>query len=229
MTRAERLLALLQILRRHRYPVQGAKLAEELGISLRSVYRDIAALQSQGADIAGEPGVGYMLRPGFTLPPLMFTPEEIEAIVLGSRWVAERADDALGLAAKNALAKVSAVLPTELRIELENSTLLVVPGEPVASGAVDLSIIRSAIRKERKIEIEYLDVEGRASQRVIWPFALGFFERVRIVAAWCELRGTFRHFRVDRIAAAILTETRYPCRKQVLLGKWREQERIPSR
>ena len=121
MSRAERLLELMQCLRRHRYPVGGAALASELGISVRTLYRDIAALQAQGARIDGEPGVGYVLRPGFMLPPLMFSEDEIEALVLGSRWVADRADDPLGRAARNALAKIAAVLPTDLRKSLHRS------------------------------------------------------------------------------------------------------------
>lgn len=227
MSRTERLLALLQILRRHRYPVAGATLAEELGISLRSLYRDIATLQAQGADIEGEQGLGYVLRPGFTLPPLMFSQEEIEAIVLGSRWVADRADDQLGLAAKNALAKISAVLPPELRQALESSALLVGPGEPVVMGEVELETIRRAIRSEHKLVIEYTDGGDLPSHRTIWPFALAFFERVRIVVAWCELRQAYRHFRTDRITALTVTETRYPRRRQVLFKEWRELEGIP--
>lgn len=227
MSRAERLLALLQLLRRHRYPVAGAALAAELGISLRSLYRDIATLQAQGADIEGEPGIGYVLRPGFMLPPLMFSQEEIEAIVLGSRWVADRADDALGLAAKNAMAKIAAVLPGELRTELEASALLIGPGEPVVVGQVELETLRRAIRMEHKLEIEYADGGNQLSRRTIWPFALAFFERVRIVVAWCELRQAFRNFRTDRIIALTLTETRYPRRRQALFKEWREVEGIP--
>ena len=109
MSRAERLLALIQCLRRHRQPVSGQTLATELGISLRTLYRDIASLQAQGASIDGEPGVGYVLRPGFMLPPLMFSEEELEALLLGSRWVAERADARLGAAARNAMARIGAV------------------------------------------------------------------------------------------------------------------------
>jgi biotin operon repressor len=130
MSRAARLLQLMQVLRRHRYPVSGASLASELGISLRTLYRDIVSLQAQGARIDGEAGVGYVLRPGFMLPPLMFSQEEIEALVLGSRWVADRADSRLGDAARNAIAKISAVLPDDLRLELDTSALLVGPAKP---------------------------------------------------------------------------------------------------
>ncbi len=110
MSRAERLLDLVQVLRRHRGPVSGRHLAETMGVSLRTLYRDIASLQAQGAAIEGEPGLGYVLRPGFTLPPLMFREEEIEALVLGMRWVATRTDGPLASAAGDALAKIAAVL-----------------------------------------------------------------------------------------------------------------------
>ena len=111
MSRAQRLLDLIQVLRRHRHPVSGATLAEATGVSLRTLYRDIELLKAEGAHIDGEAGVGYVLRPGFMLPPLMFSEEEIEALVLGSRWVHQRADRALADAAANVLAKIGAVLP----------------------------------------------------------------------------------------------------------------------
>ena len=182
MSRAQRLLDLLQLLRRHRYPVSGAKLAAELGISLRTLYRDIASLQQQGAQIDGEPGMGYVLRPGFMLPPLMFSAEEIEALVLGSRWVAERADSRLAGAARNALAKIGAVLPPELRHDLDCETLLVGPGEFVAASDADLVLIRQAIRREHKLLIDYRDEQQRLSQRWVWPVALAFFDHVRVLA-----------------------------------------------
>src|SRR5215472_5836791 len=119
MSRAERLLDLMQALRLRRRPVAGQALAAELGVSLRTLYRDIAALQAQGAWIEGEAGLGYVLRPGFMLPPLMFSEDEIAALVLGSRWVAERGDAELALAARHALAKIAAVLPADLRPELD--------------------------------------------------------------------------------------------------------------
>ena len=227
MSRAERLLDLIQLLRRHRYPVSGAALAAELGISLRTLYRDIGSLQAQGARIDGEAGLGYILRPGFTLPPLMFPEDEIEALVLGARWVAGRADTQLGHAARNALARIAAVLPADLRDDLDASALLVGPGETIASGDVELALIRRAIRSERKLAITYRDLQETGTERTIWPFALAFFDRVRVVVAWCELRQAFRHFRADRIVALTPSETRYPRRRQALLKEWREIEGIP--
>jgi predicted DNA-binding transcriptional regulator YafY len=228
MSRAQRLLDLIQALRGYRRPVSGATLAEALGISLRTVYRDIETLKAQGAHIDGEPGVGYVLRPGFMLPPLMFSEEEIEAIVLGSRWVADRADAALDSAARNALAKIAAVLPQDLKVSLDTSSLLVGPGNAVAAGDAELPTIRLAIRTERKLRIFYVDGRGRDSKRTIWPFALAFFDRVRVVVAWCEIREGFRHFRTDRISKVQIVDKRYPRRRQVLLKDWRATEGIPE-
>jgi predicted DNA-binding transcriptional regulator YafY len=227
LPRAERLLDLIQALRRHRRPVSGAVLAGELGISLRTLYRDIATLTAQGATIDGEPGVGYMLRPGFLLPPLMFSDEEIEALVLGSRWVARGGDAPLAQAARNAVAKIAAVLPDDMKDRIEAPGLLVAPVAARSAGDAGLATIRLAIRSERKLRISYIDGDGTRTRRAIWPFVLGFFDRVRVVAAWCELRQGYRHFRTDRIASLTATETRYPRRRAAMLKEWRAIEGVP--
>jgi predicted DNA-binding transcriptional regulator YafY len=226
MSRAQRLLDLIQLLRGHRHPVSGAALAEELGISLRTLYRDLATLVGQGAHIDGEPGIGYVLRPGFMLPPLMFSEDEIEALVLGSRWVAQRTDAPLGNAARNALAKIVAVLPADMKDGVDDPGLLIGPGEKIAAGDAELPTIRLAIRGERKLRVAYMDVNGKRTLRTIWPFAVGFFDRTRTVAAWCEMRKDFRSFRTDRIVRLTLTETRYPRRRRALAKEWREKEGI---
>ena len=226
LSRSERLFNLLQTLRRFRRPVSGDALARELGISIRTLYRDIATLQAQGADIEGAPGLGYVLRPGFILPPLMFSEDEIEAMVLGSRWVADRGDDELALAAQNALAKIAAVLPTPLRDSLDSANLLTGTGRRAAP-SIDLAVVRKAIRSERKLSIRYHDADGKASERLIWPFAIGFFDRAQVVAAWCELRRDYRHFRADRIKSLSATSARYPRRRQVLLKEWKAMKDIP--
>ncbi len=224
MSRTERLLELLQILRRHRAPVTGATLAAELDISLRTLYRDIATLQGQGAGIEGEPGLGYVLTPGFMLPPLMFSIDELEALVLGTGWVGNQHDDKrLSAAASNALSKISAVLPPDLRRELESGSLYVVPRYGVVPAQVDASLLRDAIRKEQKLRIVYRDDAGKETERVIWPFVIGFFEQHKTVGAWCELRQDFRHFRIDRIAALAPTGERMPRRRHALLKEWHER------
>lgn len=229
MSRSERLLDLLQLLRRHRQPLSGAVIAADMGISLRTLYRDIATLQSQGASIDGAPGLGYVLKPGFTLPPLMFSADEVEALALGSRWVVQRGDSRLAAAARDALAKIAAVLPAGLRHELDTSALIVAPGEPIAAGDAEVAAIREAIRREHKLDIRYRDGAGLDSSRAIWPFALGFFDRARVVVAWCELRESIRHFRTDRIIDMAARGERYPRRRQALLKDWREKEGVPER
>jgi len=229
MSRSERLLTLIEVLRRHRRPVSGRALAAETGVSLRTLYRDIASLQAQGATIEGEPGVGYVLRPGFMLPPLMFSEDELEALVLGQRWVARRSADArLGAAAGNALAKITAVLPADLRDKVDSNGLLVGQAIRQPIERIDLTLLRRAIRAERKLAIAYRDLSGRDTRRTIWPLALGFFDKARVVVGWCELRDGFRHFRTDRISAMEMTDIRYPKRRATLLKAWREQEKIPS-
>lgn len=229
MSRTQRLFDLIQILRCHRYAVSGQQLAQELNVSLRTVYRDIATLQGQGASIQGEPGVGYLLQPGFMLPPLMFSEEEIEALVLGSRWVARRADKKLRYAATNVLAKISAVLPEDLQKQLEFSGLLIGPVKTTIENDDEKeALVRLAIRKEYKLQMTYIDIKEDESERIIWPLALGFFEEIHVIVAWCELREDFRHFRIDRIITLAKIERRYPQRRQTLLKKWREINQIPE-
>jgi predicted DNA-binding transcriptional regulator YafY len=225
MSRSERLLELMQLLRRHRGPVAGQTLAQELGVGMRTLYRDIAALQAQGAEIDGVAGLGYVLRPGFTLPPLMFSHEEIEALVLGARWVMRQADPRLAQATHDALAKIEAVLPPARRDDLDQAPLLVGTSTTPGQGA-DEAIIRDAIRAERRLRIAYADKRKAATDRVIWPFALGYFEAARVVMAWCELRQDFRHFRTDRIAAMAVQPERYPRRRASLLKAWKQAEGV---
>ena len=227
MSRTNRLLDLLQLLRNRKTPITGPDLAADLGISIRTLYRDIATLQAQGADVVGEPGLGYILRPGFTLPPLMFTADEIEAIVLGSRWVAAQADDArLSESARQALSKITAVMPQELRDRADATNLLVARGSLTTAG-VDAGQIRLAIRNEQKLIITYRGPDGSETTRTIWPFLIGFFEHTRVVAGWCEMREAYRHFRIDRIGNVEVTDTRYPRRRAVMLKEWRAQNNVP--
>jgi predicted DNA-binding transcriptional regulator YafY len=228
MSRSERLLALIQLLRRHRRPVAGAALAAELGVSLRTIYRDIDSLCATGAPIEGEAGVGYVLHDGYVLPPLMFSAEEIEAVVLGSRMVAQSADAPLARAARDALAKITAVLPEGRRDDVESAGLLSAPRRPTAPDGVELARLRQAIRAERRVWIDYADEAGNRTERRIWPIALTYYERVRLLAAWCELRQAFRHFRTDRIAALRETSERLPRPRRALMREWRAIEGLPD-
>lgn len=219
MSRTTRLFELMQLLRRHRRPVSGQALARELQVSLRTLYRDIAELKAIGAQIDGEPGLGYVLKPDFMLPPLMFSGEEVEALTLGLKWVEQRADEQLASAATEVLAKVSAVLPRALNARLDDDALLVGPGWDRPQ-TVALTVLRQAISEERKLQLHYRDEAGNPSQRLIWPISLVFFESTRVLAALCELRQDFRHFRTDRIEAARLLPEHYPRRRHALRQEW---------
>jgi predicted DNA-binding transcriptional regulator YafY len=222
MRRADRLMQLLQILRRHRKPVTGVVIAAELEVSLRTVYRDIASLIGERVPIRGEAGVGYVLGEGFDLPPLMFTVDELEAVMLGLRWVAKRGDQALSRAAADTAAKIGAVLPADLKPFLFESGLVVPPGHAVQPDAVNVASLRHAIREGRKVHIAYRDEGDSATERVVWPIALAYFDATRILVAWCELRKDFRSFRTDRMARAEFLGEKYPGRRKALLKQWGE-------
>jgi predicted DNA-binding transcriptional regulator YafY len=227
MPRSDRLLELIQFLRTRRRPVGGAQLADEFGVSVRTIYRDIQTLIARGAPIDGQAGVGFVLRPGFTVPPLMFSRDEIEAIVLGSQMVARSADVTLTKAARNALAKIAAVLPAGRGDEAEASGIHAGPIKSAVDN-VDLAPIRNAIRTERKIRITYTDENGVQTERRIWPIELTFCATVRLLAAWCELREGYRQFRTDRIVALAETGEAYPRRRHDLVREWREIEGLPE-
>lgn len=223
MSRSERLMELLQSLRRRKYAVTARSLAEELGVSVRTVYRDIETLNNQGASVDGEAGVGFLLRPGYTIPPLMFTTEEIEALVVGARWVIGRADEYLAKAARNGLVKINAVLPKMLQNELESCTLLI-PSQPCAP--IDASFmknLREAIRGNKKMTIVYRDLKNNVTSRIIWPFVLAFWDQAQVIVAWCETRIDFRHFRADRVESWIASDVEYPRSRFDLLREWRQK------
>ena len=220
--RSARLLQLLDELRRRR-PVTAAALAERLGVSPRTLYRDINTLRAQGADVAGDAGVGYQLRPGFLLPPMMFPPDELEALLLGARWVAAHADPQLAAAATQAMERIAGTLPDALRLEVETSGLFA-PGWHGPPPEPWVSTLRHAIRVGHAVRMRYADAEGAVTERVVWPFAMAFLDQVRLLAGWCELRGDFRHFRADRVLALEDTGRRYPAQRHQLLRRWQREK-----
>lgn len=224
MSRSARLLDLLQMLRRHRRPVAAARLADELGVSLRTVYRDVATLMATGAPIAGSAGLGYVLQPGFFLPPLMFDADEVDALILGLHLVQKRGDAGLERGASDALAKISAVLPAVFEDAAATSGLL---AGPAGSHAPHLAVVRQAIRDEQILHLSYRDKDGAVTERAVWPIAVGFFRDTDVLAAWCTIRAGFRHFRLDRLAAASPTGTRYARRRRLLLAEWRLSIGLP--
>jgi len=224
MRRADRLFQIIQILRRGKRPITADAIAEELETSKRTVYRDIADLIGQRAPIRGEAGVGYILEDGFDLPPLMLTPDEIEAAVLGAQMVAARGDPALRRAAEDLIAKIGAVIPENLRPLVVEPATRAAPNRNAAPDNIDMAGVRQAIRAGCKIVLTYRDERERETGRTVWPFAIGYYETTRLVIAWCEMRQDFRSFRTDRVSAAVFTEDRYPDRPASLRARWRRRQ-----
>ncbi|RDL51180.1 hypothetical protein BLJAPNOD_02310 [Ensifer sp. M14] len=199
MRRADRLFEIIQILRRKK-ATRAADLAALLEVSERTVYRDIADMIARGVPIEGEAGVGYILRPGFDLPPLMFNENEIEALLLGTRIVQSWADPQLAEAAASALSKIGEVVPDALGRQLDLVNLWT-PVEPARQPiSIDQAALRRAIRQKRKVQFAYLDLEGRTSDRRVRPLIMAFYGHVWLLAAWCETRNGFRVFRIDRMS-----------------------------
>lgn len=207
MRRADRLFQIVLLLGRGR-AVTARTLAEKLEVSERTVYRDMADLMASGLPVEGEAGVGYLLRPGAHLPPLMFDAEELAALALGSRMVQGWTDKELGTAAERALLKIESVLPETHKGRLERQALLV-PNFHIRSTQVEpLGALRRAIDERHKLRFDYTRADGLATQRVVRPLGLFFWGGGWSLGAWCELRGDFRNFRLDRMAAtAVLDDT----------------------
>jgi predicted DNA-binding transcriptional regulator YafY len=206
--RADRLFRLVQFLRARRFAT-GEQMAGELGVSKRTLYRDVADLQASGVPIRGEAGVGYRLERGYELAPLIFTSEELEGLVLGARVVGAWGDAELAAAVASAMTKVEAVLPDTLRrVVLE--TPLFAPELPRASAkAGELALLRRAIGQRRLVHFRYVREDGSASERSARPFALYFWGRKWTLAAWCELRTDYRSFRPDRMEEVCLLEQHF--------------------
>ncbi|HUO99571.1 MAG TPA: YafY family protein [Rhizomicrobium sp.] len=223
MRRADRLFRIIQVLRRKRRPATAAEIAEELEASPRTIYRDIAQLMADRVPIRGEAGIGYVLEGGFDMPPLMLTADEIEAAMLGAQWVAGRGDAILARAANDLVAKIGAVIPEHLRPILMEPAVSA-PAKPDGiADVIDMARVRTAIRAQGKIRIVYRDEQGAETTRVIWPIAVSYWDRVRLIVAWCELRKAFRHFRTDRITAYEFLEGRYATPRAKLRTQWQRE------
>ena len=221
MRRADRLFQIIQVLRRNRKPLTADAIAAELETSKRTIYRDIATLIEQRVPIRGEAGMGYILEKGFDMPPLMLTPDEIEAAVLGAQWVVGHADPVLAQRRRGPdgqdrrhRARTAAALRAGARQPRP-------PGWNREPDRIDMARTRAHIHEGKKIALSYRDEHGRDSQRTIWPIAIGYHEAVRLLAAWCELRKDFRSFRTDRVVDAVYHDEKYPERRDVLRAKWR--------
>jgi len=212
MRRADRLFQIIQFLRTRRVTT-ASWLAERLEVSERTIYRDIKDLILSGVNIEGEAGVGYVVRRGFDLPPLMFSEEEISALTLGARLVESWADKSLSTAAQSALSKIEIALPNELKENL-SKTLLFSPLTPMTPNISNsMAEIRLAADNRRKVNLVYHRADCKRSERIIWPLGLFFWGKVWTIGAWCEKRNDFRIFRLDRINNLQVLDENYPNEK----------------
>lgn len=208
MRRAERLFRLTQYLRGRRRAVTAAAIAAHLEVSPRTVYRDIAHLQASGLPIAGEAGVGYLMDEGFVLPPLTFTWEQIDALVIGMRAARALGDAALATAADEALAKIAAALPADRSGALDEAALYTPLrlGSGSGDGSAHAAVLRGLIRRQRKARLDYLSLGEARTQRLVRPLGLACFGPFWMLSAWCELRDDFRNFRLDRLRGVEATD-----------------------
>jgi predicted DNA-binding transcriptional regulator YafY len=224
MRRADRLLLIIQILRRNRHPIAASSIAAELEVSQRTIYRDMVALESTGVPIRGEAGVGYVLEDGYDLPPLMFTEGELEALVLGARMVDGRRIEVLSLAAQDAIAKIGAVLPADLSERLLDVPLYAPRFAPAPDLNFAMDDLSSAIRGGRCLHIAYCDLSNNRSERTIWPVHLSFFTEADVLVAWCVMRADFRAFRLERIERLTVLDEKMPERRAVLMQRWHAKQ-----
>ncbi len=232
MRKAERLFQIIQILRRSSRPVTSARLADELEVARRTIYRDIAHLIGQRVPIEGEAGFGYVLDPRYDMPPLMLTPEEIEAVLLGVQLVERLGDPAITTAARDVIAKIASTLPSDLLPLIVEPAVSLKPGEVINGLMFDSRPLRRAIREGRRMQIEYCAANGEVTHRIVWPVLLGYADAHCLLIAWCESKQAFRHFRTERILnLEVLEETigvsKGRLRQQWL--QWRETELSRSR
>lgn len=220
MAKSDRLLQLMQCLRTFPAPVKAQALSRELGVSLRTIYRDIDSLRRSGALIDGEAGYGYTLQEDPALPPMMFSRDEMEALVLGLREVVQVADPVLARAAENALSKLKASLPERMRAEFEHAVLYAKRFYCRPEISIDIEVLRHATRNEQVIEIDYADAEENRTLRYIQPLAIVFFDRSLVVMAWCELRADYRSFRIDRIIDLTVTDRSFRPRRVPMLREY---------
>lgn len=232
MRKASRLFEIIQILRLARNPITAAEIAARLEVTVRSIYRDIAALQAMRVPVEGERGIGYILRPGFDLPPLMFSIEETEAIVLALALLERTGDTELKAAAGRVAEKIAGAVPPPLRQTLSTRALHAWGSVPRQPEGIDLATVRRAIRDEEKLLIDYRDEYARATERTIRPIALIYYSQTANIVAWCELRQAIRNFRADRVEACERTQAYFRGEgdglRQLWIAGWVENQKAPT-
>ena len=212
------MLQIIQILRRANGPVTASRMAEELEVSLRTLYRDMASLESTGVPIRGEAGVGY------DMPLLMFNASELEALMLGARMLDGRVDTSLSRVAKYTVAKIAAVVPRDLRDVLIDTPLFAPQFVAPQELAIDPELVRRSLRRNSQVDVTYEDLKGAVTERVIWLVLISFFDGATVLAVWCTLRNDFRSFRLDRLMRYDVLDQRLPKPRKTLLVEWKKSE-----
>jgi predicted DNA-binding transcriptional regulator YafY len=218
--RADRLFDIIQTLRVATRPMTAAVIAERLEVAVRTVYRDIATLQARRIPIEGAAGVGYVLRRGFDLPPVMFTADEIDAIAVGARLVCRLRDTGMREAAASVLEKIATILPEASRPGVVSAPFYVSDGSTAVPQGIDFTEVRRAIRETRKMLITYDDADSKRTHRTVWPIAMAYYVDATLLGAWCELREDYRHFRVERIVASTVLAENFPAAGGKLMEGW---------
>ncbi len=222
MRRTERLFQIIQILRSTRSSITGQELADELEISIATLYRDMAELHAQRIPIRGEAGVGYVLDDGYEMPPLMLTADELEAAALGAAWVAQEADPSLARAARDLVSKLSSAIPKELRPIVLDASSKAIQTRNRVSERFDSALLRHAIRERYRLQLIYSDRDGNKSDRIVWPLLIAFLDRTRYLVAWCETKEDYRHFKTERVEELKVLAKKYPGRRALLIKGWEE-------
>ncbi len=223
MSKPLRMFEIIQLLRKAKQPMRAVDIADTLGVSQRTAYRDILALQSMSVPIDGAAGVGYILRPGFDLPPITFTPEEIEAIIVGLALLPRTGDVGLQRAAQGVVGKISDIVPKATASRFNAASLEASGWHAVPKAKVDIALIRKAVRNEQRLDIQYINGEGQTSERTILPLAVLYYVEAIVIAAWCERRVDFRHFRIDRIDHCTLSDSTFSDIAEKLRVDWQKQ------
>lgn len=220
MRKADRLNDIVHHLRRMHQAVTAQTLAETLEVSLRTIYRDIQDLVDSGVPILGEAGVGYVIDKKYHLPPIMFDADELEAIALGIGMVSNWTDEKFAEKAQSAYRKIQATLPAQLINELHQISTFSAPSHYKIPWEVNFTDVRECIRRKHLVSFTYLDLNDQQTQRVIRPLALISFSPIWLLAGWCDLRGAFRNFRLDRISEFTKLDTRYKDEKDRSLATY---------
>lgn len=222
MSRSDRMFEVIQILRSAAAPLTAAEIAEALEVTKRTVYRDIATLQAMRVPIEGEAGIGYVMRPGFDLPPVMFTAEEAEAIIVGLALLGRTGDKSLLKAARSASRKLADIVPEDLEDDFDVPYLHASDWHAIPPSLIDPELLRRAIRETQVLSITYVDAKSDMTVRTIKPLAVVYYVEALVIVAWCDLRGDFRHFRIDRIQICTATGVRFDGEADRLRRRWKE-------